>query len=107
MPVFILFNVPMKKAIGTSAVSTLVVSITAFLTYLLLPTEHIKEGQLPWSTGYVYWPAVAIIAIMSMFFARIGVKLSQVMSTIWLKRIFALLLVLISLRMLFLAWTNY
>lgn len=104
VPVFLFFNLSANNAVGTSSVCTLFVSVAALIMYLLLPIEHINKPLLH-SSGYVYWPAVFVIAIMSMIFAHIGAKLSKILSTIWLTRIFALLLVLISLRM-FLLWYN-
>ena len=59
------------------------------------------EPQLPpWSAGFVYLPAMAGIAITSMFFARFGARLAHRLSPRLLKRLFALLLFSVGLSFL-------
>jgi uncharacterized membrane protein YfcA len=54
-----------------------------------------------WSTGYVYWPAVLGIALISPLFATLGAALSHRLPVAILQRIFAVFLILIGIRMLF------
>jgi uncharacterized membrane protein YfcA len=51
--------------------------------------------------GYVYWPAVLLVATPSFFTAPVGAKLTQKLPVKTLKKIFGVLLVILSLKMLF------
>ncbi|MFT5311734.1 MAG: putative membrane protein YfcA, partial [Paraglaciecola sp.] len=53
-----------------------------------------------WAFGYVYLPASLGIVITSVFTAGLGARISARLNTQLLKKIFAGLLVLVSLRML-------
>ena len=60
------------------------------------------DTQAPeWSLGFVYLPALLGIAITSVFFARFGAKLAHKLSPVLLKRLFALLLVVVGSSFLF------
>lgn len=83
-------SVPMQQAVATSAACGLPIAVVGALSFMLVGWS---EAQLPqWSLGFVYLPAVAGIAITSMFFARIGANLAHRLSPQLLKRLFALLL---------------
>ena len=53
-----------------------------------------------WSTGFVYWPAVAGIVVASMLTAPLGAYLAHVLPTHVLKRLFAVVLAIVGARML-------
>lgn len=83
-------SVPMQQAVATSAACGLPIAVVGALSFMLVGWD---EAQLPeWSLGFVYLPAMAGIAITSMFFARIGANLAHRLSPLVLKRLFALLL---------------
>lgn len=83
-------SVPMQQAVATSAACGLPIAVVGALSFMLVGWD---ESQLPeWSLGFVYLPAMAGIAITSMFFARIGANLAHRLSPLVLKRLFALLL---------------
>jgi len=91
-------NVRMQQAVGTSAACGLPIAITAALTNVY---KGWGESALPeWSAGFIYLPAFIGIIITSVYFARIGAKLAHKLSPIMLKRIFAVLLVVVGLKFL-------
>jgi len=53
-----------------------------------------------YSSGYVYWPAFLGIVIASILTAPIGARLAHRLPAAQLKRIFAILLYILGLRML-------
>ncbi|MDO6749132.1 sulfite exporter TauE/SafE family protein, partial [Gilvimarinus sp. 1_MG-2023] len=53
-----------------------------------------------WSTGFVYWPAVAGIVITSVPFARLGAHLAHRLDQRKLKKAFAVLLIGVSIKFL-------
>ncbi len=96
VPFLLYCGLPMNKASGTSASFTLPIAIVGTLSFLLLSPGY---GDIAWSTGYIYWPAVALVAPFTMIGAPIGTQLSHIISPQQLRRIFGLLLVVIGLRM--------
>ena len=61
-----------------------------------------NEAQLPaWSSGYIYWPAFAGIALASVLSAPLGAKLAHTLPAEKLKRYFAIFLAFLGIRMLF------
>jgi uncharacterized membrane protein YfcA len=90
VPFLIWRSVPMQQAVATSAACGLPIAVAGALTFMWLGWD---SPQLPqWSLGFVYLPAMAGIAVTSMFFARFGARLAHRLSPSLLKRLFALLL---------------
>jgi uncharacterized protein len=87
----------LTMAIGTSAACGLPIAAVGAATFFFT-----GQGQsiLPaYSSGYLYWPAFAGIALFSVPFARLGVRLSHNLSPRLLRRLFALLVVLVGLKL--------
>ena len=97
VPYLIKHSVDVKKAIGTSAAIGLPISVTATLGYLI----NGMKGDLTvaYTIGFVYWPAVIFISITSFFFAPLGAKAAHYLPVGVLKKIFAALLILLSIKM--------
>ena len=96
VPFLLYCGLPMSKASGTSASFTLPIAIVGTLSFLLFSQGY---TDISWATGYIYWPAVALVAPFTVLGAPIGTRLSHVISPQQLRRIFGLLLVVIGLRM--------
>ena len=96
VPALILLQVNIRIAIGCAALSGIVIAIFGTSSFI-----YAGWGQaLPDSTlGYVYWPATLSIAATSVFTAGVGARIGQNLQTDKLKKVFAGLLVLISLKM--------
>jgi uncharacterized membrane protein YfcA len=91
-------NVPMRQAVATSSACGLPIALAG-------ATGFIVAGwggpALPvWSSGYLYWPAFAGIAVASVLLAPVGARLAHRLPTAVLKRFFALFLAALGLRML-------
>ena len=91
-------NIDLKKAIGTSAAIGFPISIAGTLGYVINGWENTSVENLTF--GYVYLPAVLIISIASFFTAPYGVKLAHSLPIHTLKKIFAILLIILSIKML-------
>lgn len=89
----------LSSIFAISNLSTLTVAIIGSLVYMF--TGQQEANTVAYSTGYVYWPAVLMVAIPSTLFAPIGVKLQYVLPPKPLKLIFILIMVSASLSMLF------
>lgn len=92
-------NIEIRKAIGTSAAIGLPISIAGTLGYLINGWGHAAASS--YAFGFVYLPAVLLISLASVFTAPLGVKMVHKLPVAVLKKIFALLLVLLGLKMLF------
>jgi uncharacterized membrane protein YfcA len=99
VPFLIYCNVNAKRAIGTSSAIGLPIAIAGAIGYVIsgLQISGLPEKSL----GFVYLPAFAIIALASLVSAPVGAVLVQKLSVKKLKKIFALLLILIGCNMLF------
>lgn len=92
-------NVRVQTAIGTSAAVGLPIALMGALGYLLngLAAEGLPAGTI----GYIYWPAALSMAAASTITAPFGARLAHRLPVTTLKRLFALLLVLLALHMLY------
>lgn len=91
-------SVPMQQAVATSSACGLPIAAASALSFMVIGW---REPGLPqWSVGFVYLPAMAGIAITSMFFARFGARLAHKLSPRLLKRLFALLLLVVGVNFL-------
>ena len=98
VPYLIRQNVDIKKAIGTSAAIGLPISVAGTLGYVINGWESYSIGS--YTFGYVYLPAVLLISVASFFTAPYGAKLAHKLNISTLKKIFAVLLIILSIKML-------
>lgn len=104
VPYLTLRNVAMKQAIGTSAVLGLPIAIASTLSYVW-DALHNAHG-LPDSVGYLYLPAIALITPCSVLMAPVGVALTRRLPVKMLKRIFALFLLLVTVKLVSGLWVS-
>lgn len=91
-------NVPLRKAMVVTLIIGLTVSIIGTMSFIVLGW-HIKV--LPaGTTGYIYWPAWLPVSLGSVIFAPIGAALSFRLPVIFLKRLFAVFLMVVAFHML-------
>ena len=98
VPLMVFFNVPMQRAVATSSTLGFPLAVVATLGYVI---SGWGREVAPWSLGYVYLPAVALIAVFTVLLAPAGVALSHRIPAPTLKRCFGGLLLLVAGRMLF------
>ena len=97
VPLLCLFGVKMRTAIGSAAACGLVIALLGTLSFALSDIEG--QPLAGYMLGYVFWPATLGISATSIVFATFGAKLGQEINTQKLKKIFAIFLVLVSIRM--------
>jgi uncharacterized membrane protein YfcA len=98
VPYLVSKNVDIKRAIGTSAAIGLPISLAGTLGYLIHGWGY--ESTLSNAIGFIYLPAVLLISATSFITAPYGVKASHYLPIGTLKKLFALLLIVLSLKML-------
>jgi len=91
-------SVPVKRAIGTSAAIGLPIAVGGAFGYIVAGWN--EPGLPPWSFGYVALPAFAGIVVASTAAAPLGARLAHRLSEAMLRRIFAVFVALLGLRML-------
>ncbi|MEW6446189.1 MAG: sulfite exporter TauE/SafE family protein [Pseudomonadota bacterium] len=97
-PFFVWCNVPIRHAIATSAAIGLPAAIAGSAAYVL--AGYGLPGLPAMSMGYVYLPAWLGIGVMSIVFAKVGATLTHILPVDVLKKIFALLLMGLGVKML-------
>jgi uncharacterized membrane protein YfcA len=91
-------NVDIRRAVATSAACGLPICAAAALGHVVAGWS--APGVPPGATGYVHWPAVAVMAAASMLLAPLGARVAHSISLQSLRRAFAVVLAIIGLRML-------
>ncbi|TDR31843.1 sulfite exporter TauE/SafE family protein [Hydromonas duriensis] len=99
VPFMIWCNVPTRLAIGTSAALGFPIALFAVVGYLL--TADSAVSLPPHTFAYIYFPAVLGIAMTSMLVAPIGAKIAQRWDVAVLKKIFACLLIVLGIQMVY------
>lgn len=98
VPFFTWCNMKMQDAVGTSSAGGMPIAIAGAAGFIWTGWQH---PHLPaHSLGYVYLPALLGIAITSVIFAQIGARWAHRLPAATLKKIFALLLVLVGGKLL-------
>lgn len=98
VPFMLWCNIKVHHAIGTSAAIGLPIAVAGTVGYVI---NGWNDAALPqYSIGYVYLPALFGIAAISVLTAPLGVKLAHSLPVGQLKRIFALLLLIVATKML-------
>jgi uncharacterized membrane protein YfcA len=88
----------MHNAVGTSAAIGFPIAVAGAAGYVL---NGLTAASLPdWSLGFVYLPALAGVALASIFTAPIGARLAHSLPVGHLKKVFALLLIVMGSKML-------
>ena len=86
----------MRFAIGTSAFLGFPLSLSAALVFILRG----GDSGIPDSWGFVYWPALAGVAVFSALFAFLGAAATGKLPDIILRRVFGVLSLILALRLL-------
>lgn len=89
----------MRQAVGFSSVTGMLIAVSGTVGYVIagFDVPNLPEG----SFGFIYLPALLGIIISSILFAPLGVKAASNWPTPVLKKLFAGLLVIVGLKLLF------
>jgi uncharacterized membrane protein YfcA len=93
-------QIPVHAALGTSAAIGFPIALGGFLGYAFAGRQ-ITEGLPPHTIGYVYLPALFVLACASMSFAPLGARAAHALNTQALRRIFAGFMSTMALYMLY------
>jgi uncharacterized membrane protein YfcA len=95
-------SVPLRRAIGTAAAIGFPIALAGTAGYVL---QGMRVQSLPpWTLGYVYLPALALVVATSMLMAPLGARLAHRVPVKRLRLAFALMLYALAARMLAGLW---
>ncbi len=98
VPFLVWCNVELRRAIATSAACGLPIALAGAIGFVVSGWQH--PALPPASSGYLHWPALSGIALTSMLMAPLGARLAHTLPVATLKRLFALFLALLGIRLL-------
>ena len=97
VPVLSYFGMPLRHCIGIATVCGVMVAMFGSIGYII---SGLDNELLPiWSIGYVYLPALVGLVLTSSLFAPIGVKFAVKLPVQTLKKLFAIFLILVAMKM--------
>ncbi len=99
VPFMVWHNIPIHRAIGTSAAIGFPIAVAGTVGYIT--NGWGVENLPPFSLGYVSLTALVAIAVMSVLTAPLGVRLAHSLPVDKLKRAFAVILFVVGTKMLF------
>ncbi|TMO84251.1 sulfite exporter TauE/SafE family protein [Pseudoalteromonas spongiae] len=98
VPLLTFFSVNMKKAIGCASACGIVIALFGSVGYIVSGSEQLSLAQ--GFAGFVYLPALFGIVCTSWFTAPLGAKATHHLPVSTIKKIFAVLLVIMAANML-------
>jgi uncharacterized membrane protein YfcA len=99
IPFLIWCNVPLRYAIGTASAIGFPVALGGSLGYIAIGF-HLDDLPDP-HLGYIYLPALFWVALASVSTAALGAKAAHRLKIVVLRKLFAVLLLLLATKMLF------
>jgi len=97
IPLLMWLGLSMPMVSGTSAACAFPTAVTGSIFSMIVGLHYIGLPQ--YSTGFIYWPAAILLGVGSMVAAPVGVVLAHRLPEKIVKRIFAMVLVLIAWQM--------
>lgn len=99
VPFMVFCNVPVRMAVGTSSAIGLPIALAGMAGYTWAGVGVV--GLPSWSVGFVYLPALIGVSLASVVMAPFGARLAHRLPVARLKKLFAMLLLILGLKM---AW---
>lgn len=94
-----IIKVPIRKAIGTSTVAIIITSVSGVISYLINSPDN--ANTMKYSFGMVDTISAIPIVLASIPFAQVGVYLHKKTRNNLLKKLFAGMILIVSIKMLF------
>lgn len=98
VPFLLWCNVPVRRAIGTSAAIGFPVALSGSLGYAL--TGATQTGLPPWTLGFIYLPALFGLALGTLLTAPLGAQAAHRLPVSRLRQLFAVVLLALAAKML-------
>lgn len=89
----------MRRAVGTSALMGLVISIPGMISFMIVGLRAAPDVALV--TGFVWWPGVIVIAAAAALTTKFGAQISAKLDQAQLRRIFGVFLIIVGSRLIY------
>lgn len=99
IPLLNRFGLSFPEAAGTSAACTVPVAIMGTLSFIVVGW-HLPYA-FPWTSGYIYWPAVVAVTAVSTVFVFLGAWLAKRLPVPLIRKIFAVLLLITAIGLIY------
>lgn len=96
VPYLLMCRLSIQQAIGSAACSGFPIAVAGAIGFIVFAPHQINQ-QAVWQTGFVHWQAFIGIIVTSVVFAQFGARLAKKLSARWLRRLFSLLLIGVSI----------
>ena len=94
VPLFIAFQMPMSKAVASSAATGFIISLGGAISYLAF---GLGETIYPHTLGFIYLPAFFILSMMTFLAAPFGARMTHRIASDKLKKYFAICLIAVGI----------
>lgn len=98
VPYLVWFNVAVRHAIGTAAAVGLPIAVAGAAGFMIHGWQ--AHGLPTWSAGYIHGPSLLGVALASYLTAPVGARLTHRLPVPLVRRLFALLLLVLGVKML-------
>ncbi|MEM6820191.1 MAG: sulfite exporter TauE/SafE family protein [Pseudomonadota bacterium] len=98
VPLLTGFGLPVRRAVGTSALLGLFIAVPAVIGYVVGGSGVALRP--PQTLGYLHWPAALLLGVTAALFAPVGAALAHRVSPAGLKRLFGAFLIAAAIRLL-------
>jgi uncharacterized membrane protein YfcA len=98
VPILAYMGLPPSQVSAATSIGTFCSVSMGTIGSIYFGWHSILQGQ-EWVTGYVYWPWAVLIGVAGMMMAPLGVWLSRRLPVSSIRKLFALILVLVAVRM--------
>lgn len=88
-----------RRAVGTSALMGIVIAVPGMISYMIVGAGKVTD--LPFSTGFIWWPAVILISIAAYFTTPLGAFLSVRLPQTYLRITFGMFLMIVGSRLVY------
>jgi uncharacterized membrane protein YfcA len=92
-------SIDIRRVVATSAACGFPIALAGAVGFAAVGWR--EPGLPPGSTGFLYWPALAGVAATSVLTAPLGARLAHRLPVVALRRVFAAVLALVGLKLLF------
>jgi uncharacterized protein len=96
VPYLTYIGVAIRQAIATAAISGVLVATFGSIGYLIAGWQWTDSYQF---IGYVHWPTAVMIMLVSYFSAPLGVKAGQRLAQAQLKKVFAIFMMVVAIKL--------
>ncbi len=99
VPYMVLNKLCIRNAIATASLFSLSVALPATIGFII--TGYDKLDEIPYTIGYINWLCLLLIIPFTVLIAPLGAKATHIINVKLLRKIFAIIMMIISIKMLY------